>query len=294
MQTVIHEYQNVSPIFTQIEYLYRHISDSYSCNTLFPTYLDQSFDELCDTLGEHISDLGKIELIDCNLPKLEIEPPENLTIIVCISGGKDSAALTKLLMDKGYKVYLYHMRGVNKSYPDEVDAVVDIAHTLGLPYYIDNVVLSGKQRFVEHPMKNMIIANGAIHYGIREGIGTQIAFGNFNESYLEGNEFNVCAGDCMDMWYAYEKIIRTVIPNFYVYIPLHNSQETLEILTRNQELLSVTVSCMSPYRFRDHWRRRTQKKYGIELWPNRCGCCWKCCMEWMYYADHNVIDFECP
>ena len=290
MQTVIHEYENLSPIFMQIEHLYAYISDTIH-KPLVPHITDISFEDLCDTFKDHIPDFGYISLVDCKYPKLKV-PENGNNVIVCLSGGKDSVALAKMLKDCGKKVYLYHVSGINKAYPDEKDAVVDIAHTLGLPYYIDHIVLSGSHRFVEHPMKNMIIANGAIHYGIREGIGTQIAFGNFNESYLEGNEFNVCAGDCMDMWYAYEKIIRSIIPNFTIMIPLNNSQESLKIIEQNRELLPITVSCMSPYRFRDYWRRRTQKKYDVALMNNRCGCCWKCCIEWMYYADRNIFEYN--
>ena len=141
-------------------------------------------------------------------------------------------------------------------------------------------------------MKNMIIANGAINYALDNKLGVNIAFGNFNESYLESNQFDVCGGDCMDMWYAYDKIIRKVIPEFTMNIPLHNSQESLDIIEDHFDLLPLTVSCISPYRFRDYWRKRTQKKYGIELLENRCGCCWKCCVEFMHYSDRNLFDFN--
>ena len=289
MQTVIHNYTNVSPIFNQIEHLYTYISDTIF-KPLVPYLMDTSFEDLHDILTEYVPDYNYTEFFDFNFPKIKVPDTDN--VIVCISGGKDSVALTKMLMECGKKVYLYHMKGINKVYPDETDAVIDIAHTLGVPCYIDTIVLSGRQRFVEHPMKNMIIANGAIHYGLRENIGVNIAFGNFNESYLEGNQFDVCGGDCMDMWYAYEKIIRSIIPTFSVQIPLNNNQETLKILEHHKELLPLTISCMSPYRFRDHWRRRTQKKYNIDLWPNRCGCCWKCCLEYMYYCDHNLLKYD--
>lgn len=290
MQTILHGYVNASTLFSQIEWLYTHISDDYT-PALFPTYVDSSFDELCDTLGEYI-DLKGVELVDCDFPQIDV--PNTDIVIVCISGGKDSAALTQKLIDEGKKVHLYHMRGINKVYSDEYKAVIDIARHFNVPYYIDTIVLSGTQKFVEHPMKNMIIANGAIHYGLMNGIGVNIAFGNFNESYLDGNQFEVCAGDCMDMWYAYERIIRKVIPSFNVSIPLHHNQESLEIIRDHKDLLALSVSCMSPYRFREHWKKRTENKYRIKLLPNRCGCCWKCCVEWMYYTDQNIFEYDQP
>ena len=295
MQTVIHDYTNISPIFSQIEWLYTHISDEYP-KSLVPYVLDKSFEDLCDTLSEYLPNFSNIELVDYKLPQLDLlmdyEEKTKDTVIVCISGGKDSAALTKYLIDMGYDVHLYHMRGINKVYPDEYKAVIDIAKYFNIPYYIDTVVLNGTQRFTEHPMKNMIIANGAIHYGIRERIGVNLAFGNFNESYLEYNDFDVCAGDCMDMWYNYEKIIRTIIPQFNMMIPLHNNEESLEIIERNIELLPLSISCMSPYRFREYWKNRTEKKYHVLLMKNRCGCCWKCALEAIYFMDRDVLDYN--
>lgn len=296
MQTVIHEYANISPIFNQIEWLYTHISDTYHPTPLVKHVLDKSFIDLCEIFEDYIPDFGRVELIDYNLPKLDLlldyEEHKNETIIVCISGGKDSVALTKYLIDKGYDVHLYHMKGINKVYPDEYRAVIDIANHFNVPYFIDTVTLSGSQRFVEHPMKNMIIANGALHYGLRKKISVNLAFGNFNESYLEYNDFAVCAGDCMDMWYAYEKIIRTIIPQFSMLIPFHNNKESLEIIERNIELLPLSISCMSPYRFREHWKKRTEKKYHVSLMEHRCGCCWKCALEAIYFMDKDAIEYN--
>ena len=141
-------------------------------------------------------------------------------------------------------------------------------------------------------MKNYIIANGAIHYAIHEHLGLNVAFGNFNESYLVDNDFSVCAGDCMDMWYAYEKIIRRFLPQFTMNIPFRTIQDTIDILKDSPALLRLCVSCMSPYRFRQYWHKRTEKKYGVKLMPNRCGCCWKCANEYIAYTDLGILDFD--
>lgn len=289
MQTVLHEYENVSPIFNQIEWLYTNISDTYT-KSLIPHVLDGSFSDLLGTLNENGVNVNDIKLSHYDYPKFDLRHDDSV-VIVCVSGGKDSVALAKYLLDMGYDVRLYHMRGINKVYPDEHIAVKEVAKYLQVPYYIDTVILSGSQRFVEHPMKNMMIANGAIHYAIREGISPNIAFGNFNESYLEDNEFEVCAGDCMDLWYDYEKIIRKIIPGFSMMIPLHNNEETLEIIEKDIKLLPLCISCMSPYRFREHWKKRTEKKYRVSLLNNRCGCCWKCSVEILYYTDHGIFDY---
>jgi hypothetical protein len=74
--------------------------------------------------------------------------------------------------------------------------------------------LVGTHQFIEHPMKNYLIANGAIHYCLANGYTPRIAFGNFNKSVLDDNPFEVCAGDCIDMWDVYKPIIQSVIPDF--------------------------------------------------------------------------------
>ena len=293
MQTVIHEYANLSPIFNDIETVYMEISSKDNPFRLLPTTLDTSFVDLYDILKENVSWCHKYRHIlfeDKNITHINV--PESNNMIVCISGGKDSVALAKYYMDEGYNVYLYHMHGINKVYPDEVEAVKRVAEYLNLPLYIENVTLKGTQDFVEHPMKNYIIANGAIHYAIREHLGINIAFGNFNESYLVDNDFAVCAGDCMDMWYAYEKIIRRYLPQFTINIPFKNNQDTIDIIENDPELLGLCVSCMSPYRFRQHWKKRTEDKYGVYLLPNRCGCCWKCASEYITYTDLQILDLN--
>lgn len=290
MQTVIHEYTNLSPIFTDIEVIYAEVSTSYNSGLrLLPLSFDTSFIDLYEILRDNVSWCPQYVFEEKAITHINV--PESNNMIVCISGGKDSVALTNYYINNGYNVYLYHMHGINKVYPDEVEAVKNVAKYFQVPLYIENIVLSGKQDFVEHPMKNYIIANGAIHYAIREHLGINIAFGNFNESYLEDNDFDVCAGDCMDMWYAYEKIVRRYLPEFTMNIPFRTNADTIEILKDKPGLLRLCVSCMSPYRFREYWKKRTEKKYNIQLLPHRCGCCWKCCLEALYFTYTGLLDY---
>jgi len=291
MQTVIHDYTNLSSIFNQIELLYADISSDNSELRLLPLTFDNSFVDLYDILKENVPWCPNYVFQNTDTVRIEV-PEESANMVVCISGGKDSVALTQYYINKGYNVYLYHMHGINKVYPDEVEAVKRVAEYFKLPLYIENVILSGKQDFIEHPMKNYIISNGAIHYAIREHLGVNIAFGNFNESYLVYNDFNVCAGDCMDMWYAYEKIIRRYLPQFTMSIPFKTNQDTIDIMSNEPKLLELCVSCMSPYRFREHWKKRTENKYGVKLMQNRCGCCWKCASEYITYSDLGILEFN--
>lgn len=290
MQRVIHQYKNASRIFNMLEGLYAYVSDSdYMFDDIL--WLDESFEELCDILQEHLLIFRKPEIKAFNMPKITVETDDfcdtKKEITVCLSGGKDSAAVAYYYKKRGYKVHLYHATGVNKAYGDEKKAAQQIADYLGCDLFIDKIHLEGTHQFIEHPLKNYVIANGALHYALANGYAPVLAFGNFSKSLLDMNEFEVCGGDCIEMWYAYEKIIHTIIPEFRMEIPLETNADTFDILSHDWDLFSMCVSCMSPFRFREHWKHRTEENFNLRLFENRCGCCWKCCVEAMWLMDFD-------
>ena len=290
MQVVIHEYKNQSRVFNQIESLYSYVSDSeFMFSDIL--WLDESFTDLCNILKSklHIFREPKIKHFDYPTIKVQNVPKD---ITICLSGGKDSAAAAFHYKKLGYNVHLYHAHGINKAYGDEKTAAAKIAKYLGCDLHIDDFNILGRNYFIEHPLKNYIIANGAIHYALAMGYAPVIALGNFAQSSIDFNEFEVCGGDCIEMWDAYKKIIQRVIPNFDIQIPLQTNSDTFELLSEDFDLLKLAVSCMSPYRFRAHWKHRAEEKYNVRIFENRCGVCWKCCLEWMWLADHDKIEYN--
>lgn len=274
-----------------LEGLYAYVSDTdYMFDDIL--WLDTSFEPLCDILQEHLLIFRKPEIKPFEFPEICKNCDTKNEIIVCLSGGKDSAAVAYYYKKKGYKVHLYHATGVNKAYGDEKKAAQRIADYLGCDLFIDKIVLSGTHRFIEHPLKNYVIANGALHYALAKGYAPVIAFGNFNKSILDMNEFEVCGGDCIEMWQAYEKIVKTVLPNFRMEIPLETNADTFDLLSDDWELFTMSVSCMSPFRFREHWKHRVEEKYNIRIFENRCGCCWKCIIEILWLMDFNNMEYH--
>lgn len=292
MQTIIKSWDNAIQVFNDIEQLYADVSDGFTNKSLFDTVTyDESFRQLCEILYERVEWYDMPEFTTRSYPQTVVEENDH-SVILCMSGGKDSVATALRLQELGYNVVLYHIHGINKVYPNEVDIVKDLAKRLRMPLFTDTVALCGKHGFVEHPMKNMIIANGALSLALKLGIPPVIAFGNFSDSHLEDNVFEVCGGDCVEMWKAYFDIVRQSLPTAEILLPLKNGGDTLRILGDNIDLVKSCISCVSPYRFRAHWKKRTEKKYGIKLWSNRCGGCWKCAAEYIYYADHDLVDFN--
>lgn len=284
MQIVLHDYQNIHNVFTQMERLYANISGDVKKGLLAQKYYPE-FKALDNIFKDYIYDYEPLNFLNIH-PFLDIITAfEDNMVIVCCSGGKDSVAVAKYYKDLGKSVMLYHMRGINKVYTDEYIAVMQIANYLNVPYYIDKVTLSGTQRFTEHPMKNYIIMNGAIHYALENNLPLNIAFGNYTESHLEDSPFDVCAGDCAEMWDAYEHIVRPILPLLRILNPLKDQSNTWDILKCDTNLIGLSQSCISPQRFREHWHKRTCDTYKIELPNHRCGCCWKCAVEYIRCSD---------
>ena len=291
MQRVIHEYRNKSRIFNMLEGLYAYVSDTdYMFDDIL--WLDETFRPLCEVLDSNLVIFRKPEIKTFELPQIQCKKCDTGEITVCLSGGKDSAATAYYYKKKGYKVHLYHAAGVNKAYGDEKKAAQRIADYLGCDLFIDKIRLEGTHRFIEHPLKNYVIANGAIHYCLEMGYSPRISFGNFNKSTLDMNEFEVCGGDCIEMWDIYRQIIQKVLPEFDIEIPLETNADTFHLLQDDWQLFGMAVSCMSPFRFREHWKHRTEQKYGVRLFDNRCGCCWKDCMECAFLMDIGKMEYN--
>ena len=293
MQRVIHEYRNKSRIFNMIEALYSYISDTeYMFESEDTLWLDTSFTKLDKILDEKLVQYRKPLIKNFHFPQVNYKFSRKREITVCLSGGKDSAAAAFYYVKKGYKVHLYHATGVNKAYGDEKKAAEQIAKYLKCDLYIDHICLSGKHQFIEHPLKNYIIANGALHYTLYKGYRPVICFGNFNKSVLDMNEFDIRGGDCIEMWDAYKDIMQNIIPDFDIEIPLETNADTFNLLSDDWKLFTMSVSCMSPYRFRAHWKHRAEQKYKVKLFDNRCGVCWKCCLEEMWLMDHDKKEYD--
>lgn len=213
-------------------------------------------------------------------------------IIVCFSGGKDSTATAIKMKEMGWNVYLFYVKGINKSYPDEYTRAQTIAKYLNMPLCVIEVRQSGKTSFKDNPVKNQFIASLALDYAITNNIGVDVAFGDFTSDNIKNSCFNEDWSDCQEMWNKYIEYVRQWIPNANIHIPFKTYLETMDIIGNDEKLLNMVQGCVLPHRFRAMTKRMNEKKYGIKLLENRCGSCWKCCMEYIYYAESNIVKYD--
>lgn len=297
MQRINHsaDYRSVHRVFDEFERFYLATSESsqQGSNMLMPYTFDTSFKTLQGIFNVYGNQNYDFKFADKRFEKLSIPKSKRKTAIIAFSGGKDSVAVTLKYIKMGYEVYLYHLRGLKKStYPDEWKSAQAIADYLKLPLIIEDIDLVGNLEFPEHPLKNIIIANNMLQWGIRNGVGTHIVFGNYFESYLDCTAFYYSGDDCIDMWEAYEEVMDKLIPDFKVGIELDNPNDTLETISEDKTLLSLCQSCLCVQRFREYNRKRIMKKYEIDLMPNRCGSCWKDAVEYIYMTDNDVLQYN--
>lgn len=292
MQRVAEHPTYISPLFSEFDRAYALTSERTQRNSLFAQVFDYSFKELFDLFDEygdaeyHVGYSAFKNVVKIPFPKAR------KTIIICCSGGKDSLATILHYKKKRYRVILYHLKGINLTYKDEWKSVEKIAEVLKLPLVTEEIKLVGRQEWVEHPMKNMILANMALQYGIKNNLTTKIAFGNFSTSSLDSDPFEVCGGDCAEMWDVYQNIMRRLIPDFRIFTPLHNFQDTIDALLEKPDLLKYTQSCIGAYRYREYLHKNNEEKYNIQLPPHNCGSCWKCCLEYCVFCDNGVYEYN--
>lgn len=218
--------------------------------------------------------------------------PQNKAIMCCISGGKDSLGTVLYYRNLGYNIRLYTVKGINKGYPDEYKATIELAKQLNLPLVIDEIKLSGKKFFMEHPLKNQVIASMALAYCLENHIAPQVSFGDYYGHHNEANLFGINWTDNYGLWVHFNKYIKPFISSAEVFIPLEQEEQSLELLTENFNLVPYYQSCMMSLRYKGRLRQGNQEKYHIELLPNRCGSCRKCCLEYIYFCDKGKFAYN--
>ena len=150
----------------------------------------------------------------------------------------------------------------------------------------------GKKFWIEHPLKNQLIATFAIAYCLNNGLPTTLSFGNYQDETAEKSNFGVNWTDNCNLWDAYNSFIKGFVDGAKVEIPLEKEWSGLSILNDNASLIPLVQSCLMTVRDRESLRQKNHKKYNIKILPNRCGSCYKCCLEYIYFCDNHKLPYN--
>lgn len=292
MQSIIDHNTVIHPIFDDIKRLYAVTSTKNTGGTLIPPVFSDCFRDVFSLFSEFGGVTYDVDFTPSKYEKLKLPKYDPKNIIVCFSGGKDSIATVLHYQKLGYNVYGYYLRHINFALSDEFEIAEQCAQKLNIPLFVDEITLSGHNDWVEHPCKNMIIANGALSYGIRNNVGIKVAFGNYYTSSVVDDNFGFCGSDDIETWRAYEKIIQQIIPKFHIYICLKNLGSALNQICNRPELLDYSVSCIGRANLRSYKRNWVKQKFDVDLPKYRCGQCYKCCVEYIYMADHGLQKYN--
>lgn len=290
MQTVERIVANCLPIFDEIDRLYAHTS-TIQVRELIPPVFDKRVYPIVDKFNLYSDNVWNFDYISKgtgNGTLLHGDDP----LVLAFSGGKDSIASALKYRDEGRDVVLYHMHGVNSALSDEAEASKELARMLDLPIIFDTLRYHGKHIWMEHPMKNMLIAIGALNYSIPRNRGYTLGFANYQDTYLSAIPFHCCAGDCVDMWSAFEEAVSQDLPDFKVHLNLANLGETMDIVCPREELLDASISCLCRHSLREYRHQWVKDKFGVTLPRHRCGSCAKCTAEYIYRVDHGLTAFS--
>lgn len=199
-------------------------------------------------------------------------------VLVGYSGGKDSLATALYLRAKGWQPHLYYVRGLNRSYPREEQAVQDTAYALCCPLVMPTVKLVGNHSWPDHPIKDQLILAMMADYGLNLGI-CRYTMGVETSCKLAESNIDYNWSDAVEMFNAFVPWVQASWAGFNWRWVLRHHTESYAIINQHApHLLPLTTSCVTPHRFQAMRKAQKEAKYGIQLMDNRCGTCWKCCV----------------
>lgn len=225
--------------------------------------------------------------------KKYFEVEENNKVLVGFTGGKDSTAVVLKLKKAGYKPILFFVKGVNRAYPNEIDSAVKLSKLLDCEIIVHEAKYVGKIFYSENPIKNQYILSLMLDYGLAMGISKYCLGTHTNDSIEKANR-NFDWSDTKEVLEEFKKFVKVSFPQYKFLNFLRGERDSYEeiILGNMQHLFPEILSCVLPYRYRKMIRENNEKKFNIKLMPNRCGSCYKCCMDYIYFYKHNVEQYN--
>ena len=218
-------------------------------------------------------------------PPRAVADPGNDTVLVGFSGGKDSTAAALRLQAMGLRPVLWHLKGINPSYPRELAAAAGVARATGFPLKVVQVRHRGRSPYIENPTKNQLILATAVDYGLRTGAGHHAQGGLAVDSASE-LAFGSGYSDAVECYQTAAAFFASAVQGFHFHARLlKNDTDSFMVVAKHAPHLFPHIqSCMMPVRYRGRLREQNMQKHGVQLLPERCGSCYKCGLEYLHFV----------
>lgn len=224
--------------------------------------------------------------------KTNLFEENNKKIIIGASSGLDSSYAALLQNDLGYEITLVHFKNLNKSYPKETEHIKNFAQNNNFPLHIINIENFGENYFQDNPFKNELIICALAEIGNYLGINN-IMLGATGTYHIDESTIGINVTDTIENYETFINGLKLYYKNVNL-IYLNNNITKNEminyILKYHFNSLNDICSCISPNRFVKMLHNKNENKYNIKLLNDRCGSCYKCCMEYIFLYENGYYN----
>ena len=225
---------------------------------------------------------------------LQVKMPDNLKdvdpdkVLVAVSGGLDSIAQMLSLVENGKDVVAYTMANLNRSCGgQEFKAMKDVCAKVGVPVVEARYVGDWKKdnpyrkHWAENPIKNQMIMSTMVDWCLENGCRT-ISLGEKDNFFLKDCVPGTNFTDASEVSRTFIECVNRHVGIDYLTMPLSMTKFDELKIAMKYGVEDLLFSCFAAQSSRK-CHETNQKKYGITLWKNNCGCsCRKC-------AHYNLL-----
>jgi len=220
--------------------------------------------------------------------------PENVPdvdpnmVLVAVSGGLDSIAQMLFLKESGRSIVAYTMANMNRSCGgQELKAMKAVCEKVGVPIvearYVGNFKKDNPYRkhWAENPIKNQMIMATMVDWCIENGCRT-ISLGEKDNFFLKDCVPGTNFTDASEVSRTFIECVNRHVGIDYLTMDLSITKLDELKIAMKYGVEDLLFSCFSA-QSSNKCHEMNQRKYGITLWRNNCGCsCRKC-------AHYNLL-----
>ena len=164
--------------------------------------------------------------------------------------------------------------------------------------YIIDVKNFGKDYFPDNPFKNELILCALTEIGYNLNI-KNIMLGATGTYHIENSKIGINVTDTIENYNTFISGLKKYYNNvnlFFLEKNLTKNKMIEYIIKYHKDSLEDIYSCISPNRFVKMLHNNNESKYNIKLLKDRCGSCYKCCMEYIllyengYYSNKEFLN----